>query len=721
MMHFKKRYVLIGLLCGIIMSGCSSPEPADKSSSALTFKIKQSPFSLKLMRGDSHIVGNIIGNNVSGLFFITKQDTQYITTVRKVTIDEKNHFKASYKTTDGRKARVDIKRNTKGGISLKFTVSPEKGVIRKGVSFKAFEGEAYYGLMERTVDGPQSKSWAPGIEQGLDLRGLRLTMFTKPTLSIYTPFYVSSKGYGVYVHGSWPGVYDMASTNPNRVTFSFEGATLHVTLIPGPKPLNIVKRFNELVGPPLLPPKWTFSVFHWRDEHQQSDTLYDGTPNISPYNADVVEDILMLEALDIPNGVYWVDRPWAKGPVGYSDFEWDRKRFPHPEQMIDWLDRKNRKFLLWMAPWVMGTKMYPEAKRKGYLIPGSRQEGLVFGDSDNPKGVYQLLDFTNPEAVDWWGSYVKQVLDDGVDGFKMDRAEEIMPSSYDIILDNGKTSRELHNAYPVLYVKGAYNVMQKYRPDSNFLLMPRAAYTQSRKYGVFWGGDITSGQWGLRTALIAVQRAAFMGFPYWGSDTGGYWGDVNQFTHENVVRWLAFSCFTPIMEVGPLWNGAVWDMPYTPSYDTTLIATYRLYATLHTRLKDYSYKMAKLAHQTGAPIVRPMAMAFPDDKKAAERWNEYMYGTDILVGIIWRNGQRTFDMYLPEGIWKDAWTGKTYKGPTEISVDCPLPKIPIFIRKSSDINLGNLHKLYQQSLEIARDVPNLKRLLKEEDFGMKSK
>jgi alpha-glucosidase (family GH31 glycosyl hydrolase) len=211
-----------------------------------------------------------------------------------------------------------------------------------------------------------------------------------------------------------------------------------------------------------------------------------------------------------------------------------------------------------------------------------------------------------------------------------------------------------------------------------------------------------------------------MGYPYWGSDTGGYWGKKANFTHENLSRWLAFSCFTPIMEVGPLRDRAVWDMPTSPSYDTTLIATYRLYAKMHTHLKNYAYKMAKNAHQTGEPIIHPMAMAYPNDKKAAKRWDEYLYGHDILVGIIWKNGQRKFKMYLPKGSWTSLWTGKEYSGSQTVTIDCPLPKIPIFTRKNSDINLGNPQKIYKQSLKIAKNKPNLKQLLREEDFGMKS-
>jgi len=694
----------------IALLSCGQSKNTNLRSDNWDIRVQKQPISIELTQEANGKQSIITGGKKSGLFYITDQDTEYLKTLDKVINDSGDEFKAAYKTTDQRMATVTISSLEDGEISLSLKVQPSKGIIRRGASFKAFPGESYYGLMERPVDGPQHLSWQPGIKEGLDLRGQTLTMVTKPTPSIYDPFYVSSKGYGVYVHGTWPGEYDMAASNENRVSFSFEGNELDMDIIPGPRPAKVVQNYNMKIGKPFLPPKWAFSLFHWRDDHTNRKTFFDGTTNTSPYNSELTEDILMLQALDIPNKVYWVDRPWAKGPEGYSDFEWDTQRFPHPEQMVHWVRQKNQKFLLWLAPWITGN-MLTEAKQKGYLIPGTEHV-----NPKNPKDVRQLVDFTNPDAVDWWGTYLKKVVDDGVTAFKLDRSEEMMPDTSSIVLDNHKTARQLHNKYPQLYLKATFDNMKKIQGNENFLLMPRAAYTNSRQYGVFWGGDIPAGPWGLRTALIAVQRAAYMGFPVWGSDTGGYWGKKENFTHENLSRWLAFSCFTPIMEVGPLRNRAVWDMPYKPSYDTTLIATYRTYAKIHQHLQDYSYQMAQKAHDQGLPIVRPLSMIYPDDQNAGQHWNEYQYGDDILVGIIWQNDQRSFDMYLPAGNWRDAWTGKKYEGGQTVTVDCPLPKIPIFIKNNSDVDLGDINQLYKESLGIARKAPSMKKLIKQAHF-----
>jgi alpha-glucosidase (family GH31 glycosyl hydrolase) len=415
-----------------------------------------------------------------------------------------------------------------------------------------------------------------------------------------------------------------------------------------------------------------------------------------PFNSEAMEDLLMMKAYGIPCGVYWIDRPWGPGRLGYDDFEIDSNRLPHFPEMVKWLNAHDTQMLLWIAPFFQG-QMETNALAKGYTLAGQKPQ----------RNNYPMVDFTNPRAKKYWQDGVAKLLKLGVAAFKLDRGEEDIPESGPYKVFDGRSIRENRNAYPPMYVKATYEVAKKYRKD--FVCMPRAAYTGSSKYAAFWGGDIGGTQEGLRASIIAVQRSAVMGYPIWGSDTGGY----NQQSMDTDVcgRWLGFSCFTPIMEVGPTKNAAFWDFHRPQRYDAELIAIWRLYARLHTRLADYGFAAAKEAHKTGMPVVRPLFLIEPQAPEAWSNWLTYQYGPDILVSPIWKKGQTTQEVYLPSGNeWREAWTGKTYSGGKTISVKAELHQLPIFVRVGSKVELGDLNQEWAESQKIAQTHPDLKKL-----------
>ena len=442
-----------------------------------------------------------------------------------------------------------------------------------------------------------------------------------------------------------------------------------------------------------------FAPWRWRDEHRQRSSYFDGTVVTGPFNSEVMEDVLMMKAYGIPNGVYWIDRPWGLGsPWGYDDFEIDHRRLPNFAEMVKWLEGNGTKTVLWIAPFFQG-EMAKAAHAKGYTLAG--QVRPVTGNN------YPLVDFTNPAAKAYWQNGVAKLLKLGVAGFKLDRGEENIPEQGPFKIFDGRTIRENRNAYPPMYVKAVYEIAAKHRKD--FVLMPRAAYTGTSAYGVVWGGDIGGTQEGLRASIIAAQRAAVMGYPNWGSDTCGY----NQQLMEQEVcgRWLAFSAFTPIMEVGPTRNVGFWSLPREPSYDTELIAIWRLYARLHQRLIDYSFKHAQEASRTGLPIIRPLFLVDPNAPEAWTNWWTYLYGRDILVSPLWEKGRRTQEVYLPSGDkWRDAWTDRVYEGGRIVTVRAELHQLPLFIRAGSPVEIGDLNIEWKESHAIAERKPDLKTL-----------
>ncbi len=595
----------------------------------------------------------------------------------------------------GREFELLVSPEGKDAFRLSLKIRGKKLDERAGISLSLLEGEALYGLFERVVDGDQHRSWKRGITRALDLRGMKVKMQVLYSLAIYEPFLVSTRGWSLFVEGTWPGRFDLGATRKDTLEFSFQGEDLEVRFhLPG-NPLACVRALAKRAGPPFLPPRWAFGPFRWRDNHANPKTFYDGTPNRLPFNTLVVEDILMMEALGIPCTVYWVDRPWARGTQGYGDLWFDPARLPQAKRMIRWLSSKDIRFLLWIGPWVCDAPL-KEAKKLGYLLPkGIGLDGRV-----------GLVDFTNPAAVSWWQGKLAPLVKAGVAGFKLDRADRIVGTGLDVLCADGRTLTEVHNDYPRLYVRAVHDLLNRFRPG-DFVAMPRAGFTGSQRYGIFWGGDIRGGPWGLRAALVAVQRCAWMGFPFYGSDTGGSSGPWDS---ENFIRWTAFSCFCPVMEMGPTRDLAPWSRTVSPEYDVHGLAAWRFYGLLRMRLREYLLRLAREAHEEGIPLVRPLAMLWPRHPEAVRMWDEYLLGPDLLVCPVWQKGVTGRKVWLPPGEWVDTWTGGTAKGPAVISVPCPLPRIPLFLRKGSSLTLGDLPSLWDESLRAVSTPPNLEDL-----------
>ena len=610
----------------------------------------------------------------------------------------------SWKTDHG---QVVMKTGSEGE-DLQFHLSlqnqsgrqPDKWMIR----IKADPDEYFTGIFERVIDGPQTASWQEGIKTGLNLHGERVEMKLKPTVSAYAPFYVSSNHYGLFVKGTWPGLFDFCKADPNQVEIEFEGPEFDFTLYRDKSVAQIVCRHSLDAGPSVIPPEWAHGPWRWRDNHFNRKTYYDGSPVHAPFNSDLVEDILMMQAYGIPCTAYWIDRPWASGDRGFDDYEFDPERFPRAQEMIRWVNDKQMEMMIWIAPFVMG-KMADVAENRDYYL-----ESTTRGNSRQV-----LMDFTNPEARKWWSEAGPAKLAGmGIKGYKLDRADgEKLLDSLSLKTASGISYRENYNDYPVQYVRTTYEAVRSVL-GNDFILFPRAQYTGSSRYGGMWSGDPWGTPEGFRSVIIGLQRCAVMGYPLWGSDTGGY---GRRFNRETCMRWLGFSCFSPIMEVGPNVDRGFWNSPDEPSYDVELIAAWRLYALTRMKLTGLIHTLAVEAHETGMPIVRPLFLSYPEQAEAWKDWQTYLFGPDILVSVVWEKGKTRHSLYLPAGEeWIDAWDHKVYRGGKRIEVDAPMYKIPLFIRKGANIDLGNLNEIYNESLEIAKIRPNLEGLEKQEGW-----
>ncbi|UCE85745.1 MAG: glycoside hydrolase family 31 protein [Deltaproteobacteria bacterium] len=587
--------------------------------------------------------------------------------------------------------------------TLELTLEPPlpETVAAFGGRLRSPHGERVYGLTERLRDSPLL---APGVidipvddvrppEVGsLDRRGEIVEMRVRPTFSLYAPFYQSSRGYGLAVAGTAFGAFDLARSDPRVLRFRFESGTtpagrrLVVHLFAGPDYVAILDEYTRLTGRPIVPPDWAFLHWRWRDELAVGPPArLDGVP----VNAQVAEDVQMYETFGIPAGVYLFDRPVLQGNFGFARWEWDETRMPNPTAMLASLARRGYRTAIWSSTWTCGEEPGEngyEARALGHLAPGPDGPPRC---ANLPGDANFILDATRPEAALFWRDRIAGFLARyGIQGIKLDRGEEHIPSDATDIWADGRTGREVHNDYPTLQARIHHDALRDAHGD-DFVLLSRPGYAGTQRYAVFWGGDITGSEdfgtgpgtdLGLRSAIISQQRAAFMGAPIWGSDTGGYYSFKDR---EVFARWIEFSAFSGIMEIGGTGSHAPWDMPTEPRFDAEMIEIYRRYTQLRETLLPYIAAAAREARR-GVPIVRPMPFADRTDRKLADRWDQYLFGPDLLVAPVWRVGQRSRTVYFPRGTWRSYWDpGVVYRGGRTARVAAPLDTIPVFVREGA--------------------------------------
>jgi alpha-glucosidase (family GH31 glycosyl hydrolase) len=533
------------------------------------------------------------------------------------------------------------------------------------------------------------------VEAGsLDRRGEAIEMVVKPTVSLYAPFHQSSRGFGLSVAGTSAGTYDVGAAVPDELLFRFEAGRsresqrLRFHLFFGPEHAAILDEYTRLTGRPFVPPEWAFLHWRYRDELPLGASAeLDGTR----INAAVAEDLAQYDRLGIPPGVYLFDRPWSPGASDgfyYSRFAWDEERLPHPRAMLEALRRRGYRVAVWVSAFACGSlpgDLGQAAFERGLLAPGSDGPPRRCGDAE--RGANFVLDLTHPEAA----GFLRERFEPfaaawGIDAVKLDRGEEFLPSERSDVWADGRSGREVRNDYPRLQARIFHDALAAAR-GRDFTVLARAGYTGAQRHAIFWGGDITGSigagrgpgtDLGLRSAILAQLRAAFLGYPIWGSDVGGYYEFKDR---EVFARWIEFGAFSGIMNIGGKGSHAPWDMPTEPRIDEEMIEIYRRYTRLRERLQGYVAAAAAEAGATGLPIARPLVFFDREDPRLLDLWDQYLFGPDLLVAPVWRTGERRREVVFPRGSWRDFWDeSRRYQGPTTAMVEAPLDRIPVFVR-----------------------------------------
>jgi alpha-glucosidase len=239
---------------------------------------------------------------------------------------------------------------------------------------------------------------------------------------------------------------------------------------------------------------------------------------------------------------------------------------------------------------------------------------------------------------------------------------------------------EVHNLFGQKMTEWTAKGLKKLHPNQRHFLLTRAAYAGIQKYSSVWLGDNRSGFEYLALSLSQLLGLGISGVPFCGADVGGF---AYPATGELLARWTQAGAFTPFFRNHNCDRRA--QEPW--AFGEPWLSICRKYLKLRVRLLPYLYTVFEESCRTGAPVMRPMFFDYPQDPEAYNLGDQFMLGGQLLVAPVVKAGVRAREVWLPEGIWTDFWTGERLKGGRYHLALAPLDTLPLFLRQGAILPL----------------------------------
>ncbi len=399
--------------------------------------------------------------------------------------------------------------------------------------------------------------------------------------------------------------------------------------------------------------------------------------------------------------VIWTEdwRGGVDGALGYEleeDWHVDRALYPDFEQLADDLRGNGFSFLTYHNTFIDSTAdVFDEATTGGYAIHDGGGGSYMFTGVKFNQAT--MLDLSNPTAVDWAKSVMGEARTIGADGWMADFAEWL-PT--DAVLGSGESALEVHNRYTVDWARfnrELFGTPIANRPAPIWFM--RSAWLHSQpEVQVMWGGDqqtdFTDGD-GMPSVIPIGIGLGLAGFPYFGSDIAGYMSQGTVPTSAELFdRWVTLGALSPVMRTHhgrSARDNVQWE------HDADTIAHFRRWTRLHMQLVPYLWGSIGSYERDGLPLMRMIALDYPDEDWAWTAIDEYLLADRILVAPVQAQGVTSREVTLPAGDWYPLLGGARVSG--TFTADAPLGEIPAFVPA------GALLVLYPDGVDTVLDAP----------------
>ncbi|WP_207765247.1 glycoside hydrolase family 31 protein [Solitalea longa] len=486
-------------------------------------------------------------------------------------------------------------------MSAVFSLGPDEKIFGCGESFTQFNKR-----------GQKVVLWAD------DANGVQNETMYKPI-----PFFMSNRGYGMFMHTSSPITCDFGKyfNGANSLMIGDDELDLFVFL---GAPKDILDEYTNLTGKAAMPPLWSFGFWMSRITYFSEQ---DGR-NVA---AKLRENQIPADVIHFDTG--WFTTDWR------TDYKFAPDRFKDPAKMMTDLKADGFHISLWQLPYFTPkNKLFPEIIEKGLAVKDAKGN-IPYEDA--------TLDFSNPATVTWYQEKIASLLKMGVGAIKVDFGEAAPDNG---LYYSGKTGFYEHNLYPLRYNKAVADITKQVNGEN--IIWARSAWAGSQRYPLHWGGDAENTNTGMAAELRGGLSFGLSGFAFWSHDIGGF---VQKTPEDLYRRWAAFGFLTSHTRSHGMPPKEPWE--YGESFNNY----FRLADNMRYQLMPYIYAQAKVCTEKGLPMVRALFVEYPNDPGSWLVDDEYLFGSDILVAPLLENVTER-NVYLPPGKWIDYQSGTVYEG-----------------------------------------------------------
>jgi len=489
-----------------------------------------------------------------------------------------------------------------------------------------------------------------------------------------------------------------AEEKNNQVWWSEMTQKIDYYFVHGNSADEVIKGYRTLTGKSQIMPKWAMGYWQSRERYKTQDEIVGNLKEFRKRKFPIDNIVLDWN--------YWEEDSWGS-------HEFDKKRFPNPQGMVDSIHALNGKMMISVWPkFYKTTEHFKEFDQKGWMYQQAIKDNIrdwvgpgyvgSFYDaySDGARKLFwkQIYDHLYPLKIDaWWMDASEPNVLDCTD---MDYRKALCgPTALG-------SSTEFFNTYALMNAEAIYDGQRSVEPNKRVFLLTRSGFAGLQRYSTAtWSGDIATRWEDMKAQISAGLNFAVSGIPYWTMDIGGfcvedrYVGGQQQYDkngQENAdykewrelnTRWFQFGAFAPLYRAhGQFPYREPWNIaPDThPAYKSILY-----YTNLRYRLMPYIYTMAGMTYFEDYTIMRPLFMDFAADKKVQNVSDQFMFGPSFMVCPVYKYEARNRNVYFPEGTnWFDFYTGRYITGGQQVNVDAPYEHIPLFIREGAIIPVG---------------------------------